>query len=139
MLPCFTNGPKRPTPTLTSSPFGAAPSLRGSLNSSSASSSVSVCMLWPGRRLANCSFSSLSLSPIAAYGPKRPRRTNTGLPLFGSLPSSRAPVASLRSTDSVFSSTCCLNGCQKRCISGTQASSPRLTASSSSSSFAVKS
>ncbi len=100
-----------------------------------------VCIDWPGRSEANLGLSSASSAvlPIAAYGPKRPRRTLTGLPVLGSVPSSRAPLASARSTDSFFSSTSWLKGPQKRAISGIQSSSPRLTASSSSSSLAVKS
>src|SRR4249919_2877816 len=137
-LPRLANGPKRPTPTLTSWP-PLSPSLRGSLNSSSASVSSMVCIDWPGRSEANSSFSSVSLSPICAYGPYRPRRTLTGLPDLGSVPSSRAPVASLRSTDSVFSVTSSLNGPQNFSINGIHSSSPRETASSSSSSLAVKS
>ncbi|KAG1332812.1 hypothetical protein G6F61_015018 [Rhizopus arrhizus] len=100
-----------------------------------------VCIDWPGRSEANLGFSSASSAvlPIAAYGPKRPCRTLTGLPVFGSVPSSRAPLASARSTDSFLSSTSSLNGSQKRAISGIHSSSPRETASSSSSSLAVKS
>src|SRR5690606_7728241 len=67
-LPRLANGPKRPMPTLTSSPLDW-PGLRGSLNSSSASSSEIVCMLWPGRSEAKVGFSSSSAVPICAYGP----------------------------------------------------------------------
>ncbi len=69
-LPRLANGPKRPTPTLTSSSL-SWPSLRGSLNSSSASARLMVCMLWPGRNEAKVGLSSASSAvlPIAAYGP----------------------------------------------------------------------
>ncbi len=68
----------------------ARPRLRGSLNSSSASASVIVWMLWFARRLAKRGLSSSSFVPICANGPKRPRRTEMGLPLAGSSPSTRA-------------------------------------------------
>ena len=69
-LPRLANGPKRPMPTLTSSPL-SSPRIRGIRNSSSASSRVMVCIDWPGRREANFGFSSASSAvlPIAAYGP----------------------------------------------------------------------
>ena len=66
-------------------------------------------------------------------------RTLTGRPLLGSTPSSRAWVASLRSTFSITCSTWSMNGRQNSRSTGTQSSSPREMASSSSSSRAVKS
>ena len=96
-------------------------------------------MLWPGCNEANLGFSSSSTVPICTIGPKRPMRALISLPLAGSTPSTRALPASVRSSDSLLVLTSSLNGPQKRSINGTHSSSPRDTASSSSSSLAVKS
>ena len=82
---------KRPTPTKTVVP-SSSPNTRGSLNKSSASSSVIVskeCSLFSW---ANLGFSSSSEEPICTTGPKRPIFTETGLPLFGSVPNIRSPT-----------------------------------------------
>ena len=96
-------------------------------------------MLWPGCSEANFGFSSSSTVPICTIGPKRPIRALTSFPLLGSVPSERELPASVRSSDCFLSSTSSLNGPQNFSISGTHCSSPRETASSSSSRLAVKS
>src|SRR5438046_952641 len=98
LLPYFTYGPKRPTLATMVSPSGVSPSVRGSLNSSIASASVIESIFCPGRSPAKRGFSSSSLVPICTNGPKRPMRTAMGLPVAGSLPSSRACATCSRVT-----------------------------------------
>ena len=69
LLPYFTYGPKRPTLATIASPCEVSPSVRGSLNSSMASASVTASIFWPGRRPAKRGFSSSSLVPICTNGP----------------------------------------------------------------------
>ena len=97
-----------------------------------------VSIFWPGRSPAKRGFSSSSRVPICTKGPKRPMRTDTGLPETGSMPSSRDCAASSRETFFSTCSTWSLKGCQNFCSGSVQASSPRDTASSSSSMAAVK-
>lgn len=96
-------------------------------------------MLWPGRSEAKVGFSSSSTVPICTIGPNRPMRALTSLPLTGSVPSTRTLPASVLSSESFLSSTSSLNGPQNFSINGIHSSSPRETASRSSSSLAVKS
>ena len=65
-------------------------------------------------------------------------RTVIGLPLSGCLPSSRACATSSRETFFSMCSTCVMKGFQNFFSGTVQSSSPRDTASSSSSSEAVK-
>ncbi len=138
LLPYFTYGPKRPTLATMVSPSGVSPSVRGSLNSSIASASVIESIFCPGRSPAKRGFSSSSLVPICTNGPKRPMRTAMGLPVAGSLPSSRACATCSRVTVRSIFSTCWMKGFQNLSSGVVHSSSPRDTASSSSSMAAVK-
>ena len=66
--------------------FFAGPRSRRSASSSAARSMVISSTASPLRRLA-------LVSPSVTYGPKRPSRTTTGLPVAGSSPSSRSGAA----------------------------------------------
>ena len=88
---CSTYGPNLPAPITTGVPSNV-PTVRGSLNSSSASSSVMLSMLFSAGICANCGLFSSSADPICTAGPKRHIFTYTGLPVFGSLPKSLSPA-----------------------------------------------